>query len=107
MIVDAVTVDGRHIDPFTRKPPDFDVALHGPLSYGQLFCDYFFHVSAPDNQHYLRHLGHDLTFWQQLEGRPDRDRIRTFRVLWVESDSPPLGETEPTNVHASVILEGP
>jgi hypothetical protein len=107
MIVDAETVDGRHIDPFTLKPPDYDVALHGPLSYGQLFCDYFYHVSGPENQHYLRHLGHYLALWQELEGRPERDRIRAFSVIWVESDSPPLGQTEPTNVRTTVILEGP
>jgi hypothetical protein len=107
IIVDAETVDGRHIDPFTGNPPDYDVALHGPLLYGQLFCDYFSHIAQPGNQHYRRHLASYLTHWQELEGRPENDRLRAFRVIWVESDSPPFGATEPTHVRNTVIVEGP
>jgi hypothetical protein len=107
IIVDATTVDGRHIDPFTGMPPDFDVALHGPLQYGQLFCDYFLRIAEANNQHHRRHLQHYLLNWQELEGLPRRDRLVSFQVLWVESDSPPFGQTVPTHVRRSVILEGP
>jgi hypothetical protein len=106
IIVDAETIDGRHIDPFTGKPPDFDVALHGPRLYGQLFCDYFIGIADPDNERYRKDLAHYLNHWQELEGRPARDRLRAYRVLWVESDSPPFGKTEPTHVRMSVILGG-
>jgi hypothetical protein len=107
IIVDAETIDGRHIDPFTGKPPDYDVMLHGPLHYGQLFCDYFNHIADANNGHYRRFLGNYLMHWQELEGRPERDRIRAYRVLWVESDSPPYGRTQPTNVRTALVLEGP
>jgi len=107
IVVDAETIDGRHIDPFTGKPPDLDVALHGPLQYGELFCDYFLRIADAKNQHYRQHLKHYLINWQELEGRPKADRVVKFKVLWVESNSPPPGQTVPTGVRRSTILDGP
>jgi hypothetical protein len=107
IVVDAETIDGRHIDPFTGKPPDLDAPLHGPLEYGELFCDYFLRIADAKNQHYRQHLKHYLINWQELEKRPKGDRIVKFRVLWVESNSPPPGQTVPTNLRRSNILDGP
>jgi hypothetical protein len=107
LIVDALTESGRHVDPFTGKPPDYDVYLHGPLLYGQLFCDYFNHITDSGNAHYRRFFANYLTHWQELEGRPPGDRIRSFKVIWVGSDSPRWGQTRPTKVWRDVILEGP
>ncbi len=107
VIVDAVTADGRHIDPFTGQPPDFNVMFHGPLRYGQLFCDYLSKIAGEDFRGYRPFLARYLENWQALEGRPENDRIVSYRVLWVGSMSPRFGETAPTNVRTSVILEGP
>jgi hypothetical protein len=107
IVVDARTSDGRHVDPFTGTAPDFDAALHGPLGYGQLFCDYFLRIAGPENQHYRRHLQHYLLNWQELEGRPPTDRIVSFQVFWVESDSPPFGQTTPTRIRSSLLLQEP
>jgi hypothetical protein len=107
VIVDATMANGRHIDPFTGKPPDYDVMLHGPLLYGELFCDYFLRIAEANNAHYRQYLRRYLINWQELEGRPQGDRLVSFRVMWVESDSPPFGQTIPTHIRNAVILEGP
>jgi hypothetical protein len=107
IVVDATTLEGRHIDPFTGQPPDLDATLHGPLHFGQLFCDYFLHIYEARNAHYRGHLAHYLLNWQSLEGRPKKDRIVSFRVLWVESDSPKRGDSIPQNLRRTVVLEGP
>src|SRR5262249_27569127 len=52
IVVDAITVDGRHIDPFTRKEPDFDLLHSKSLKYNQMWCDYYNRIHLPGNTGY-------------------------------------------------------
>jgi hypothetical protein len=103
LVVDALTVDGRHIDPFTGKPPDLDAPFHGPWYPGSLYCDYFSRMSGA-NEHQAE-LKRYLTRWQQVEHRPASDRLVSFTVYWVYNDAPVEGTTRPRNVGRKVLFE--
>jgi hypothetical protein len=52
IVVDAVTVDGRHIDPFWRKPPNFDLTNAKSFGYNQIWSDYFNRMHLAGNKAY-------------------------------------------------------
>ena len=88
IVVDAVTQDGRHIDIFTGKEPDFEAPLHGPWYQSQLFCDYFLKIHFDGNKGYREDLKKYISNWQRIEGRPAADKIVSFDVYWVSCNSP-------------------
>src|SRR5262249_20392202 len=48
IVVDAVTIDGRHIDPFMGgKPPNFDLSSAKSLHLSQIWGDYFNRIKDP------------------------------------------------------------
>lgn len=104
VVVDAVTADGRHIDPFTGKPPDFEAALHGPGGLGQLYSDYFQRINLDGLKRYRADLKHYLLTRHKLEGLPPGDRITSFEAWWVTNDSPPPGSVTPTNIQKSLLV---
>lgn len=104
IIVDGVTADGRHLDPFTGNAPDFDAPLHGPWNYGHLFCNYFLKISFDGNKHLRLHLARYLSRWHEIEKRPDSDKLVSYEVWWVSNDSPKRGSTTPTNIKKRLIL---
>jgi hypothetical protein len=104
IVVDAITRDGRHLDPFTGAPPDFDAPLHGPWFQTQFWCDYFLKISFDGNRGYRDELKHYLLNWQRIENRPIQDAITSFEVFWVSNDAPPPGKTVPTNIQRKLLL---
>ncbi|HEU4410831.1 MAG TPA: HTTM domain-containing protein [Polyangiaceae bacterium] len=98
VVVDAVTVDGRHVDPFTGQPPDFEAARHGPWGLSQLYCDYFLRISWGQHARYRDALKNYLLARHELEGLPAHDQIKSFEAWWVTNQSPPPGSTVPTNI---------
>lgn len=105
IIVDAVTVDGRHIDPLNGGAPDFEAPLHGPWFQSQLWCDYYLIIRDNDGG-YRDELKKYLLNWHTLEKRPPNDRITSFEVWWVSNDSPPPGNTVPFNINKRLIFSG-
>ncbi len=105
VVVDATTEGGAHLDPFTGRTPDLDPA--GPWGYGQLWCDYFFHLQRPELAPHRRHLGRYLLRWHQLAGRPPQERIVAYRVWWIPYRSPPPGERALVRLPPRLLLEGP
>jgi hypothetical protein len=105
VVVDGVTADRHHIDPFTGKRPDLDAPLHGPWYVGTLFQDYFGRV--PDWPDYQPELRKYLMSWQELEGRPRGDRLVSLTAYWVSSEAPLPGETRPRNVGRRVHFTAP
>ncbi len=106
IVVDAVTADGRHLDPFTGKAPDFDAPLHGPWYQSQFWCDYFLKITFDGNKGYRDELKKYLLNWQTIEGRPASDKIVSFEVWWVTNDSPPPGSTQVRNIQKKLVLSG-
>lgn len=106
IVVDAVTADGRHLDPFTGKAPDFEAPLHGPWFQSQLWCDYFLKISFDGNKGYRDELKKYLLNWQRIERRPASDRIVSFDLYWVSNDAPPPGSTEIKNIKKKLLMSG-
>jgi hypothetical protein len=107
IVVDALTADGRHIDPLTGRAPDLFAPLHGPFYLSQLQCDYYPRLERADDPAYMKAFVAYLTQWHELEDRPQADRLVSFHVYWVSSDSPPHGETVPRNVQQRLLASYP
>jgi hypothetical protein len=105
VVVEAITEEGRRIDPFTGREPDLDPP--GPWGYGQLWCDFFFHLKRPEVRRYHRHLAGYLHRWHEHGGRSPRDRIVSFQVWWVSYRSPAPGESRQVRTGQRLLLEGP
>jgi vitamin K-dependent gamma-carboxylase-like protein len=105
-VVDATTAGGRHIDPFTGAEPALEHALDGPVPHNVMVSDYLFAMQMEQNQRYHRDLRAYIEDWHQRTGRPRGDRITQYKVYWVSQDSPPPGQTKPTNYKRRLLFEG-
>jgi predicted DCC family thiol-disulfide oxidoreductase YuxK len=91
VVVDARTKDGRKLDPFTGKEPDFDP--YTPVGWGhqQFWCDYNnrirFEWHVPNRQHFRDYLRR----WHEFYGTPN-DELVAFDVWWVSDKSPKPGQ---------------
>ncbi|WP_438007757.1 HTTM domain-containing protein [Sorangium sp. So ce321] len=93
IVVDAVTVDGRHIDPFTGKPPNFDLLHAQSFGYTQIWCDYFARIKLPANTTYRDAMKEYMYRYPERTGRPE-DAIVSGDVYWVKDWNPKWGSTE-------------
>jgi predicted DCC family thiol-disulfide oxidoreductase YuxK len=91
VVVDARTKDGRKLDPFTGKLPDFDPYTTTGWGHEQFWCDYNnrirFDWHVPNRQHLREYLKH----WHEYYGTP-ADELVAFDVWWVGDKSPPPGK---------------
>jgi hypothetical protein len=92
IVVDAVTVDGRHVDPFTGKPPSWDLGAAKSLRLPQIWSDYFSHIVRPTNVAYRDAMRDYLLRLPERTGRPN-DAIVSGDVYWVRDNNPRWGET--------------
>ncbi len=108
LVVDAVTVDGRHVDPYndianpTYPKPGFTI----PPSLGPSWLFYGYGNHIPNRGAYHQALSEWILRYPERTGWP-QDKIVSFQLYKVEDDSPPLGEQEPRNLRWSVILTYP
>jgi len=93
IVIDALTVDGRHVDPLTHEAPVFDVTPPGGRYPMQpQWCDYFNRIRLPGNGAYRGQFrDYILRLWQ-MEKRPMNDRLVSFDIYWVTRRSPMPGE---------------
>ena len=91
IVVDAVTADGRHIDPFWGIAPDFDLLHSKSYGYNQIWSDYFNRIHT------------NRTYWDAMvdymRGLPERtgdprDKIVSGEVYWTHCWNPKWGTTE-------------
>ncbi|MGK3969900.1 hypothetical protein WMF38_32035 [Sorangium sp. So ce118] len=102
--VDAITVDGRHVDPFTGRPPDLDLSDARGLGLGQIQQDYFNRIRLDRNKAFRRPGLQDyLLRYAERTGRPE-DEIVAFDVYWVRDQCPKPGESAPYKNEAIPIL---
>lgn len=105
IVVDAVTADGRHVDPYNeaaarvadpslRKVPE-------RIGHDMFWCDYT--VRVPGQRAYHDILSQWIMAYPERTGRPT-DRIVGFDLYIVEQDSPAPGQSAPTNVRHRVML---
>ncbi|WP_438017911.1 HTTM domain-containing protein [Sorangium sp. So ce315] len=93
IVVDAVTVDGRHINPFTGQPPNFDLLNAKSFAYSQIWCDYFARIKLPANTAYRDAMKEYMYRYPERTGRPE-DAIVSGEVYWVKDWNPKWGRTE-------------
>jgi Vitamin K-dependent gamma-carboxylase len=104
--VDAVTSDGRHVDPFNEaanpKYPAPGASIPPAMGPNWLFYQYAGRiVSWPV---YNQAFQEWILRYPERTGRP-ADHIVSFKVFKVEDDSPPPGEREPRNARATLMFE--
>jgi predicted DCC family thiol-disulfide oxidoreductase YuxK len=91
VIIDGRTKDGRKLDPFTGKEPDFDPFTREGWMHDQFLCDYSnrirFDWHVPNRPHLVSYLRN----WHRYHGRP-QDELVAFDVWWVQDKSPKPGE---------------
>ena len=108
IVVDGVTVGGRHVDPFNEVAnPRFPApGLTIPVAFGPswLFYGYENHITGRPEYHQA--LQEWILRYPDRTGQP-ADQLVSFRVWKVEDDSPPLGEQTPRNLRSTLMFEWP
>ncbi len=105
LYVDAVTFDGRHVDPFNEvasRVASLPVNRPPPhLQQNEFWYDYEREIFG--NEAYWRALREWIFNYHVRTGRPE-DRIISFEAKILEYDFPPPRETEPTNLRTRTML---
>lgn len=91
IVVDAVTIDGRHVDPFTHKAPDFNLSAAQSLGLTQIWCDYFNRIQS--NRSYWEQMREYMLRLPQRTGNP-KDALVSGSVYWVKDNNPRWNETK-------------
>jgi hypothetical protein len=105
IIVDGELEDGTHVDPFTGQPPDFEQAFHGPLNYGQPWCDYFWRVgTGPYFAPYRQYFKEYLFRAHKVPGAKISKPLKKFDAYWVSYTVPPMGSTRPRTLKRTLIV---
>ncbi len=105
IVVDAVTIDGRHIDPYNEVAARYsDPALRTvppQLDMSYWWCDYT--VRIPDMRPYQGSLSNWIFRHHERSGNPD-DEIVSFTAHKVTQIPPAPHEAEPREVKATAFL---
>ena len=106
--VDAVTADGRHVDPLNEAlspgHPFQGGAIPPRLGNNGLASAYLGHL--PESPDYFAALGEWLLRYPERTHRA-ADRIVSFRVLTVEQPDPPPGQRQPGNPRWNLLFGYP
>lgn len=92
--VDAITIDGRHIDPFTGGAPDLNLSDARSMRMNQIHQDYFNRIRTDRNRAYHKPLREFLQRYHERTGRPE-DELVAFDVYWLEDHNPAPGAETP------------
>lgn len=103
LTVEAWTVDGRRVDPFTGEEPDLDLTDARGLGLGQIRQDYFNRIRLDRNKVFRQGLKEYLLKWHLETGRPE-DEIVGFNVFWVRDQCPRPGQKQPYKNETVALL---
>jgi hypothetical protein len=100
VVVDAITVDGRHVDPFsihshpwTLREPDFDLLHAKSLWLTQAWGDYFNRIHLPGNTAYRDSMKEYMYKLPQRTGNPN-DALVSGDVYWITDQNPRWNEKQ-------------
>jgi hypothetical protein len=108
VVVDAVTKDGRHVDPYNEvgsRVHSLPVADIPPrLGHDSMFCDYTLRIPGTGSYH--------QAFIEWIQRYPERtgnpnDAIVSFQAIKLEHTPPAPGKTQATEIRRSVFLKWP
>jgi hypothetical protein len=92
IVVDAVTVDGRHIDPFMGgKAPELELPAGRSLYLSQIWGDYFNRIRDNGHSAYRQAMQEYLYRYPERTGRPE-DAIVSGDVYWIHAMHPHWNE---------------
>jgi hypothetical protein len=104
--VDAVTIDGRHIDPYNlagSRVAELPVTrIPAWMDQDEFWCDYTNRI--PENGAYHGPLKEWISSYHKRTGRAE-DRVLSFEVFLIESDSAPPGQYGPRNIRTRSMLK--
>ena len=108
MVVDALTVDGRHVDPYSEATSRYDNPGRDEIPVRLDNDSFVFNYSGriPTSGAYHQALTEWILNYHERTGDP-HDRIVSFDCYEVDDDSPPIGEMKPRNIHSHVFLSYP
>jgi hypothetical protein len=105
LYVDAVTFDGRHVDPYNEagsRVASLPVeAIPTHMQQDEFWCDYTNRI--PENGAYWRAFKEWIFNYHRRTGRTE-DRIISFEARLIEHDEPAPGEIGPKNLRTKVIM---
>jgi hypothetical protein len=105
IVVDAITIDGRHVDPYNELATQYaDPTLRTlppRLDMTYWWCDYT--VRIPGSRQYHSNLA-DWIFRHHERTGNENDRIVSFRAYTVSQIPPAPGESEPREVKTKLFL---
>ena len=108
--VDAVTRDGRHVDPYNEigsRVADIPIQrVPVWLHHSPLFLACYFTLRLPDAGVFHQAFLDWILRYPDRTGNPN-DAITKFDAYVVEQRSPKPGELEPTNAHQRRFLQWP
>jgi hypothetical protein len=108
VVVDAVTRDGRHVDPYNQAGSRvwaLPVEKIPPrLGHDSFFCDYTLRI--PDTHQYHQAFIEWVLRYPERTGHP-KDEITSFDAYAVRQQSPLPGTHEPTDVRKELFLHWP
>jgi predicted DCC family thiol-disulfide oxidoreductase YuxK len=106
--VDAVTLDGRHVDPYSEVSSRYRSPGHDIVPPRLDNDSFFFNYSSriPFKAEYFTALQEWVLRYPDRTGHPE-DAITKFDAWIVEDDSPPVGQTEDRNRKSRIFLSWP
>jgi hypothetical protein len=103
IIVDAVTVDGRHVDPFWAQAPNYDLQHVRSYRYNQIWSDYFNRMHLPGNSAYRDAMVDYMRRLPERTGNPN-DRLVSGEVYWLSDMNPKWGTRESWNEQKDLLF---
>jgi hypothetical protein len=103
LAVEAWTIDGRRIDPFTGRTPDLDLTDARGMGMGQLMQDYFNRIRFDRNKVFRQGLREYLERHHLRTGRPE-DELVAFDVYWIRDQCPKPGSLKAYKNETIAIL---
>lgn len=103
LAVDAITIDGRHVDPFTGDTPDLNLSDARGMGLGQIPQDYFNRIRLDRNRAFRKPLRDFLKRYHKRTGRA-ADELVAIDVYWLVDQSPRPGDQSPFDHEAICLL---
>jgi hypothetical protein len=102
LAIEAVTVDGRRVDPLRGKEPDLNLSDDRGSRLNQIHQDYGNRIRQGRNRAHRQALDRFLQSYHRYRKNAD-DEIVAYAIWWLRDDCPDPGSTAPTN-HEMICL---